>query len=256
MSLVHMDRGRAAPEHVGEQVAVAVRHLGGTVQLENVARRVVAADGAARLQRHAAMPPDREIELDYGLGLREHGIDVAVALAHQSRLGVAARRELAGLLRGVEQRRQFRDVDRDEVGRVFRDVGIGGEHGSDRLADIAHLAARKHRLAVRLQPFDAAFAEIDRRHVGDVLRGPYRDDAGQRARRRCIDRDDGTVRQRRPGDPHVKLVRKRNVAGEAAAPPHQRRVLEPRHRLADILVVRDLGGVDGVGGGFHGWLQV
>ena len=147
-----------------------MRHLGGAVQFEDVARGVVAADGAARLQRHAAVAADREIELDHCIGAREHGVDVAVALAHDGRLGVAAGRELAGLRIGGEQHRQFGDLDVDEVGGILRDVGIGGEHRGDRLADIAHAIAREHRLAVRLQLLDAAFAEIDRRHVGDVLR--------------------------------------------------------------------------------------
>ena len=105
-----------------------------------------------------------------------------------------------GSCRGVEQRRQLGDLDGDEVRGVLRDIGIGGEHGGDGLADIAHRAAREHRLAVGLQLFDAAFAEVDRRHVGDVLRGPHRDDPGQRARRRGIDRDDGAMGDRRPRD--------------------------------------------------------
>ena len=112
MGFVHMDRRRAAPEHVGEQVAVAMRHLGGAMQFEDVARGVVAADGAARLQRHAAVPADGKIELDHRLGAREHGVDVAIALADDGRLGVAAGRELAGLRIGVEQHRQLGDVDR------------------------------------------------------------------------------------------------------------------------------------------------
>ena len=196
--------------------------------------------------------PTAEIELDHGFGAREHGVDVAIALAHDGRLGVASRRELAGLGIGIEQHRQFGDVDGDEVGGVLRDVGIGGEHRRDGLADIAHAVGREHRLAVRLQPLDAAFAEIDRRHVGDIGGGPYRDDARQRPRRRGVDGDDPAMGDLRAGEPHVKLVRKRDVAGKAPAPRHQRRVFEPRHRLADIFVGCDLGGVDLVDGDFHG----
>ena len=43
MRLVHVDRRRRQAEHAREQLAIAVRHLGGAVQLEDVARRVVAA---------------------------------------------------------------------------------------------------------------------------------------------------------------------------------------------------------------------
>ena len=49
--------------------------------------------------------------------------------------------------------------------------------------------------------------------------------------------DDVAVRVVRADDPHVKLVRKRDVAGEAAAAAHQRRVLQPLDRLADPLAV-------------------
>ena len=237
---------------MGEEIAVAVRHLGGAVQFEDIARGVVAADGAARLQRHAAVAADGEIELDHGLGAREHGVDVAIALAHDGRLGVAAGRELAGLRIGGEQHRQFGDVDGDEVGGVLRDIGIDGEHCGDGLADIAHAIGREHRLAVRLQPLDAAFAEIDRRHVGDVGGGPHRDDPRQRPRLRGVDGDDPAMGDLRAGEPHVKLVRKRDVAGKAPAPRHQRRIFEPRHRLADVFVARDPGGVDVLGGDFHG----
>ena len=62
--LVHMHRRRRRLEHAREQFAVAVRHLGGAVQFQDVARGVVAADRAARFQRHAGMAADGELELD------------------------------------------------------------------------------------------------------------------------------------------------------------------------------------------------
>ena len=127
----------------------------------------------------------------------------------------------------------------DEVGGILGDVGIDGEHGGDGLADIAHPVGREHGLAVRLQPFDAAFAEIDRRHLGDVGGGPHRDDPRQRPRLRGVDGDDPAMGDLGAGEPHVKLVRKRDVAGKTAAPRHQRRILEPRHRPADIFVAGD-----------------
>ena len=44
---------------------------------------------------------------------------------------------------------------------------------------------------------------------------------------------DLAVRVARAHDPHMKLMRKGDVAGEAAAARDQRRVLQPRDRLAD-----------------------
>ena len=210
-----------------------MRHLGGAVQFENVARGVVAADGAAGLQRHAGVPADGELEFDDVLGGAEHRIDVAIALADDRRLGAVARRKFHRRRLRVEQRRQFLDLHRDEIGGVLGDVRVFGEHRGDRLADIAHRAVRQHRLAIRIERRDGAFAKIDRRHVGDVGGGPHRDDAGQRPRRGRIDRDDAAVGVRRAHDAHVQLMREIDVAGELAAAGDQRRVFQPRDRLAD-----------------------
>ena len=87
--------GRAAAEHAGERVAVAVRHLRGAVQFEHVARRIVARQGAARFERHAAMPADRQVERDDRVRRGEGGIDIAVFGAHDQRLGRNSGREAA-----------------------------------------------------------------------------------------------------------------------------------------------------------------
>ena len=181
MRFVHMDRGRRELEHAREQVAIAVRHLGGAVQFEDVAGGVVAADGAARFERHTGMATDPELELhDHGCGAK-HRIDVAIALLDHGDFGVAAGREFARLGFGGEQDRQFLDLQHDEIGRVFRHVGILGEDRDDGVPDIAHLVDGEHRLPVRLERGNPSLAKIDRRDVRDVGRGPDRDDA--RARR-------------------------------------------------------------------------
>ena len=59
MPFVEVNRRGRASKHPRDLVAVPVRHLGGAMQFEHVARRVVAGDGAAGFQRHAGMPPDR-----------------------------------------------------------------------------------------------------------------------------------------------------------------------------------------------------
>ena len=87
-----------------------MRHFGGAVQFENAARGVVAADGAARLQRHARMPADRKLELDDMRRGAKHRIDVAIALADQRRLAGMAGREFGRRGLRVQQRRQFLDV--------------------------------------------------------------------------------------------------------------------------------------------------
>src|SRR5205807_8111681 len=162
-------------EHAREQIAVGVRPLGRAVELEHVAHRVVARDRPARLQRHARVAADREIELDDRVRGAERGFDVAVALAYHCGLGVAAGLELPGWLIRREQYRQLLDFDRDEIRRVLRQIWIFGENRCDRLADVAHAVPCQNGLAVRLQPLNSGRPEIDRRYFGDVPGGPYGD---------------------------------------------------------------------------------
>ena len=179
---IHMDRARRELEHAREQFLIAVRHLGGTVHFQNAARGVITADGAARLQRHAGMPANGEFKLDHMLGGAEHGIDVAVALADDCCFAGVTRRVLKRRRLGIKHRWQFLDFDLDKVGGVLGDIRVGGKHGGDRVTDITHLASRQDRLTVWIERRDRALAKIDRRHVGDVGRGPHRVHAGQRAR--------------------------------------------------------------------------
>ena len=58
MGFVQMDRGRSALQHAREQIAGSVRDFRGAVQFEQVASRIVAADRAARFQRHAGVASD------------------------------------------------------------------------------------------------------------------------------------------------------------------------------------------------------
>ena len=233
VQLVAPHRRRRPPEHARDQLLVPVRHLRRAVQLQHVARGVVAAERAARLQRHAGVPAGCQVQLDDGVRRREHRLDVAVALREECRFGVTAGRELAGLGARVEQRRQFLDLDRDQLGGVLGNVRILGEHCGDRLADVAHLVRGQHRLAVRRELLDRPLAEIDRPDVVDVARGPHRDDARQRAGFGGVDRNDAAVRVVGAHHPHVKLAREIDVGGETAPARDQRRVFQPLDRHAD-----------------------
>ena len=122
--------------------------------------------------------------------------------------GVAPGREFARLGFGGEQDRQFLDLQHDEIGRVFRHIGILGEDGDDRVPDIAHLVGGEHRLPVRLERGNPSLAKIDRRDVRDVGRRPDRDDPRQGTRGRRVDRGDPAMGVVRANDPHVELVRK------------------------------------------------
>ena len=117
------------------------------------------------------MPPAGELEFDDMRRGFEHRVDIVVALRQVRGFGVLARRELARHITRVEDRRQRLDVHLDQIGGVLRNVWIFREHGRDRIADVAHLADRKHRLAIGRELLDRALAKIDRADVGNVVSG-------------------------------------------------------------------------------------
>src|SRR5262249_4103539 len=83
-----------------------------------------------------------------------------------------------------------------------------------------------------------SLAEVDRRYVSNIGRGPHRDDSSQGTRSRAVDRGDFAVGMVGANDPHVQLMWKRDIASETAAPANQGWILESRHGLPDPLVGR------------------
>ena len=129
--------------------------------------------------------------------------------------------------------REVFDVGEDQSRRVLGKVGILGEDHRHRLADIAHLGGRQHRLAIGPEAGYADLAEVDRRDVRDVGRCPHGDHAGQRQRLRRVDTEEAAMRYRRADDAHMELAGEIDVGGEAALSGEERPVLEPPDRAAD-----------------------
>ena len=231
MAFVQMHARWLAAEHSGERVAVPMRYLGGAVQFENAARD--AGDGAARLQRYAAVAADFQIEHDDGVSAREGRVHIAKTLADQGGLGRIAGVESAGRRVGVHQRGQRLCLDCHEIGSILGDVRIGREDGSDGLTDVTHAIDGEDRLAIRIEAFDAGEAKIDRRNVGDIRRGPDRDDARNVTRRGRADRADACVGIRRTDHAHVQLMGERDVCGKAAVAGDERSIFKTRYRAAD-----------------------
>ncbi len=179
------------------------------------------------------MATDFQIERDDGVGACECRVHVAKALADQGGLGRMAGVEGTGRRIGVHQRGQGLDRDGHKIGGILGNVGIGGEDDGDRLADIAHTIGGEDRLAIGVEAFDAGEAEIDRRNVGHVRRGPDRNDAGNVARRSRVDTADAPMGMGGTNHAHVQLMRERDVGGEAAIAGDERPVFETRYRAAD-----------------------
>ena len=86
MAFEQLDGFAFSPKHLRERIAVPMRHFGGAVHFQNVARLVVTRDRAARLQRHAGMAADRKLKRNNGMRGAEGGVDVAIAFADDARL--------------------------------------------------------------------------------------------------------------------------------------------------------------------------
>ena len=170
---------------------------------------------------------------------RERSVDVAITLADHRWLGRAAGGELRRRVFGAKDGGKLLDLDLHQIGGILREIRIRGEDDRHRLADIAHAILRQHGLTIGLQSLDAREADIDRRKIGDVFGGPHRAHAGHRARLRGIDGNDPPVRVGGTDHAHVQLPRKSHVRRKAAAPGHQRPILEARNRTADERHQRD-----------------
>jgi hypothetical protein len=128
--------------------------------------------------------------------------------------------------------RQRRVLHGDQVERVTRQRGRGGQHRRDRLAHVAHLVNRQRRLGRHPQPGQRAGDALEHQ-VGHVGASQRVDHAWHPAGQLEIDRREPRVRvwtaqhaqPQRIGQPHVVDV--------AALTPQQPRILDPPPRLPD-----------------------
>ena len=140
VALVEMDAAPAADRACAAMaLPVDVRDLGGAVQLEQAGRGIVAGDRAAGLQRHAAVPADRERQLDDRMRRERRPLRDRRTPSRRSRPRCArpAGTRRAGAV-GIEAGLQLVDLGEHQLGGILGEVGIVGEHHRDRLADIAH----------------------------------------------------------------------------------------------------------------------
>ena len=122
-------------------------------------------------------------------------------------------------------------LDLDELGGVARELARLGDDGDDRVADVADAADRER---VVLDLVAGRRRELEER-VGqrrDLVAGQRPVDAGQRQRRRDVDRDDQRVRVRRAHEVHVAHAVPLDVVDEHALALEEPPVLLARDALA------------------------
>ena len=139
------------------------------VDRHDAGARVVVADRAVRVHRHAGRARPAQLRLHLPRRLLEGAVDLAEG--ERARVGdvrlqllVHERRAVLPRLERVEHDRQRLVLDLDQVARVLGDVAVLGDHGRDRLAVVAHLLDGDQVLDDRA----GAEGRQRRRALGDV----------------------------------------------------------------------------------------
>ena len=151
---------------------------------------------------------------------------------HQRRAGRKRRFE-------VDHRVERIGVEHDVGGGVLGQVAAVGHHHRDRLADVAHLAARERHLRARVK--DEA-VDRRRRHqqrsgppVGaEVLGGEHGVHAGPAPRGRDVDAAQARMRERRAHEGDVEEAVRSDVVDEERPAGQQTRVLVARDGCAEV----------------------
>jgi hypothetical protein len=116
------------------------------------------------------------------------------------------------------------------------DMGIGGEHHRDRLADEAHFVHGQDRLVVERRAVIGIGDDFN-----DVLRSDDAEHAGDFLRRADVDRLDAAVRDRRAEDLAIKHAGQPHQMGIFGAPGDLFARFEPRYRAADLAAAYRIG---------------
>ena len=129
----------------------------------------------------------------------------------------------------------------DQRHGVLGDVAVLGEHEGDGLAHIGHLAVGERERPAAVErgarirgPHHAPLGHRRR----DVVEDEHGEHAGQRPRRRCVDRGDQRMGMRAAHEGRMQRVGRRDVADIAAGAGEQRVVFETRQAGADGAHVR------------------
>src|SRR5581483_4971392 len=125
-------------------------------------------------------------------------------------------------------------VNVDRLDRIARNIGIGGDHDGDGVADVVDAVAGEHGVLWRFQIGNRGGAGDVAAFVVDVGAGEDRDDAGQVPGGGGIDPSDSRVRVRAAQDGCVQQPRQPDVIDVGANPFDQAGIFDPLHRTADV----------------------
>ncbi len=220
-----------------------VRVLACRVQRVVAGRWIEIADRGARLHRVRDQPVVLQLQLHDFRGGGECRIERGLVAEMPVVADVAGdavvyqRRAGRGRRGHGRDRGQVFEFDRQQFGRVARLLLGFGDHHRDRVADMAHLAVRKHgvlglghRAAVLVVDLPTARQPADRDEVGA---GVHRDHAGRGFCGRRIDGNDFRVRPVAALDHRVQLAGAVDVVDVVAVPGGEAQVFLAPDRCAD-----------------------
>ena len=142
----------------------------------------------------------------------------------------------------IGHRRKLLDVDLDQAQRILGNAGTLREHERERLADVAHLRFRDHRLAERLEIRQRLQPHRHARHpIADVLRGDHAVYARQCQRRGHIEGADAAMGDGTAQDCRVQQALAAEIVDVLPAPAQKAQVLDPFDRTADERIDRSHG---------------
>ena len=208
------------------------------------------AHGHARLHRVGDEPVVDELQRGDMRGALERRVHRRAVLLDKTPVVAQVRRQLVMHLRRavlqrrlhVHDRRQLLDIDLDRLGGVARLLAGLGHHGGDRIAHMAHLALREHRvpgllhhLAEPVGDLPAAGDPADPLEIGP---GKDTQHTGHARGRRRVHEGQPPMRHVRPQEMHIGLTAQIDVVGiipRAGQKPH---VLAPLAAGADASVLR------------------
>ena len=130
----------------------------------------------------------------------------------------------------VHDRRQFVELDIDRSRKVFRLRAARCDADSDRLADVAHLVGRQHRLRGWLEPRQAGHRH-DRLNAGEILRDEHR---GFRAGG-LADAANARMRDRAAHEGQIAHAGQPDVGDELALAAQVAVILQSRDRMRRCL---------------------
>jgi hypothetical protein len=215
---------------------------------QQVGRRVVRRDGAARLDRRGDQARNPDPLPDDLVGGCERTVGVSVrappADEHVVRRLFVQDDRAANRGRRVEQRRQLLDLEPEELRPVCRRLSRLRDHDRHGLTDVAHSIRRQDR--VRDLDDLHVVARADDREGSDAARdlgsGEDEADAGRRGGGFRVDRDDPRVRVEAARESGVEHVRQDQVVDVAGRAGREADVLHSRQRPPDPSAC---GGLDG-----------